>query len=150
VCSNKCLLGRRSLAVSLDADGAAAPAAGEYPKPLAELGLEAALESDALVIRPTAAHAARLKGQVLRFIPDTTPGVSYGATVPAALTLSADAQRLVIPLTVKPQNALGESLRAAGLVTLATSDGKPAGCAEISLPLAAVAGVPTAHSPLAH
>ena len=61
--------------------------------------------------------------------------MSYGATVPAAVVFKGPDATLSIPLEIKPQNALGEPLRVAGLVTLTTADGKPAGSAEFVIPL---------------
>lgn len=148
VCSTKCLMGRREAKASFAPTGRAVPTlTDEFPVALAQLGLEARLvtrpEGGSLLIRRAAAASAEhrpAKGISVRFLPDTTPGVTYGETAPQAVAVGGDDWSLSIPLTVKPQNALGQPLRAAGLVMLAGPDGRPAGCAEISLPLAAPAG----------
>ncbi len=143
VCRERCLMGRREVKVELPlqatipAELTATP--GEFPSPATALGIAASLEGETLVITaPTLA-----KGRLLRFIPDVTPGVSYGATVPPAVTAAEGGATLRIPLTVKPQNALGQPLRAAGLVTLAEADGAPAGSAEISLDIVSQPGTQT-------
>jgi hypothetical protein len=138
VCSNKCLMGRRTSKVTLTKSGMTpfAPS-GEYPTTLEKLGLVAMVNDDSLIIRAGALSSSPgsvSRGSSIRFVPDLTPGVTYGATVPPAVVVG-DATELTIPLTVKPQNALGEPLRAAGLVIITLPDGKPAGCAEIAFPL---------------
>jgi DsbC/DsbD-like thiol-disulfide interchange protein len=136
VCRERCLMGEREVKVELPLN-APIPAeltatAGEFPVPAAELGITASLDGETLIINvPTLA-----KGRSIRFIPDVTPGVSYGATVPAAVTADAGGATIRIPLTVKPQNALGQPLRAAGLVALTNADGASAGSAAISIHLA--------------
>jgi Disulphide bond corrector protein DsbC len=144
VCSNKCLMGRRTLEVVLPREGApVAPISGEIPESLERLGLAAELSGNTLIIR-SSKTATIEAGSFVRFIPDATPGVTYGATVPPPAVMGDGELSLVIPLTIKPQNALGEPLRAAGLVTLTTPTGRPSGCAEISLPVAAQAADPVA------
>lgn len=142
VCSNVCLMGRRTNSIDLPtrgpvaADQLASP--GEFPKPAADLGIEASLDGMTLKVR-----ASKLvKGASLRFIPDSTPGVSYGATVPPAATAGDAGASLSIALTVKPQNALGERLRAAGLVILTAADGSSLGSAEVDCGIEAVSATP--------
>lgn len=140
VCSNRCLMGRRDVKVEFPLNGpipselTAKP--GEFPQPAKDLGVTATIESSAQGQTLVVTAPALEKGSVLRFIPDTTPGVSYGATAPAPITVAATGGELRIPLTVKPQNALGEALRAAGLVTIDAPGGTPRGSAEIEVAIA--------------
>jgi DsbC/DsbD-like thiol-disulfide interchange protein len=135
VCHERCLMGRREVKVELPLNApipselTAKP--GEFPSAAKDLGIDATLEGETLILRA----ASLPKGTVLRFLPDVTPGVSYGATVPAAVVATDEGATARIPLTIKPQNALGQPLRAAGLVTLSAADGTPKGSAEISISL---------------
>ncbi len=137
VCSDRCLFGKRTVSVELPTRSPV-PASlhavgGEFPVTLAELGLAAKVEGATLVITGERLAA----GTIARFIPDVTPGVSYGATVPPAVTAGDKGLSLSIPLTIKPQNALGKPLRVAGLITLTRPDGASGGSASVEVAMPA-------------
>ena len=67
------------------------------------------------------------------FVPDLTPGVASlgGATTPA--TISGDRYRILVPLEVNPDNALGKPLEVAGVVLFGNERQDPA--VSIRLPI---------------
>jgi len=146
VCTDRCLLGKRTVAMTLPALGTPVTVApeiaaflGKMPMAANDLKIERRLEgregAQALVITGPAPT-----GSTVRFLPDTTPGVGYGDSLPGPVQASAGRFELRVPLTVQPENSLGVPLRAAGLITISTPrDGTAAGeqtsSAEIALPL---------------
>ncbi|MDZ4754521.1 MAG: protein-disulfide reductase DsbD family protein [Phycisphaerae bacterium] len=146
VCTDRCLLGKRTVAMTLPAVETPIEVAPEIaalraimPMAANDLKIECRLEggegAHALVITGPA-----ITGSTVRFLPEITPGVGYGASLPAPVQASAGRFELRIPLMVRPENSLGMPLRAAGLVTISTPrDGTALGedtnSAEIALPL---------------
>ena len=62
-------------------------------------------------------------GHDVRFIPADTPGVTYG---PGRVEQGTTGNELLVPLDVDPGNALGQALRAAGVVVWMAADGATA------------------------
>ncbi|MCP4837359.1 MAG: hypothetical protein GY895_21650 [Phycisphaera sp.] len=99
---------------------------GKVPGTLAQLVL-----ADA---RP----ALRIEGptpgaEQITFIPDLTPGVKIrdGVLVPA--TIADDRYRILVPLEIKPENAVGKPLEVAGLVLFGNNGADPAVSVRIPL-----------------
>ncbi len=142
VCTDRCLLGRRT--VSIDVPVAGTPLVvsedlktfhARLPIDAASLSIVAALDGrEAIVVEGPAAD-----GTSVRFIPDQTPGVRYGETLPAPVIAQGGRFRLRVPIEVRPGDATGKPLRAAGLVTLDPASGPVGPSTEISLSLGGTA-----------
>lgn len=52
----------------------------------------------------------------IRFLPLDTPGVAYRGRIPASAAVENDRFELLVPLSIRPGDALGGPLRAAGVV----------------------------------
>jgi DsbC/DsbD-like thiol-disulfide interchange protein len=161
VCTDRCLLGKRDVRIQIPTSGTPTPVSPEVasfaarlPVPAATLGVRAAIavvgDQTLLVVEGTAAD-----GSIVRFVPDTTPGVRYGEGLPPPATAAEGRFRLAVPLDLRPEDALGAPLRAAGLVSIdppPAKDAQPAKATtkivgtgpstEISVPLP-VAGGPS-------
>ena len=87
------------------------------PVPATEARISASIIDDVLLI----SGSAGLSKQVL-FVPDTTPGVTAAVQVPVSGTILGRRFSLKIPLEIRPEDALGQPLRVAGLVLLGTYD----------------------------
>ena len=130
VCKDKCLFGRRDHALTLPvnatgeprpADPRLAAAKARQTKPATEVGIEARLDGGTLVIEgPAAAQEGQGSGQAspIRFLPLSTPGIEYGAPTFEAPTVRDGRFVFRIPLTVRPQDSLGQPLHAAGAVVV--------------------------------
>ena len=101
-------------------------------------GIETALEGDPadaneglrLVVTGPAGSFDRVA-----FIPDSTPGTTCGEGQPVAGTIDAGRFRLEVPLSVRPSDATGERLRAAGLLMLGGQDDDPSFEIEVPIPV---------------
>ncbi|MEE2895535.1 MAG: protein-disulfide reductase DsbD domain-containing protein [Planctomycetota bacterium] len=146
VCKEACLLGDGRGVVSIEVDREAKPRAeargnpaiatssSRLPEPLAGLeGGSARLEGgstpDRLVIEGPAGPAT-----AIRFIPDLTPGVTAGEGHPVDAVISDGKFRIEVPLSIEPDNSLGQPLEAAGLVLFGPRATDPA--RSVRLPIA--------------
>lgn len=132
VCKQICVIGTRGHEINVSASAARGvdPRVKSFlaalPRTNAELGVTAQLDGTTLVV--AAPHAQR---ESLRFIPAATPGVLYGKP---ESTIVDGRSVLRVPLTLQPQNAIGQAPVAAGAVVVDTK-GSPVVFTEISLPL---------------
>ena len=99
-------------------------------------GLEAVVEGDVASGNLT----LRLAGPIgnfdrVVFIPDSTPGTTCGEGHPVAGTVDGDRFRLEVPLAVRPADASGEPMRAAGLLMLGDKPDDPAFTIEVPIPM---------------
>lgn len=99
-------------------------------------GIESVLEGDAagedlrlVVTGPIGAFDR------VAFIPDSSPGTTCGDGHPIAGTIVGGRFRLEVPLAVRPGDAAGEGLRAAGLVMLGGKDDDPSFEIEVPIPV---------------
>lgn len=139
-CREQCLVGsseaRGIVAIGAGADEAAA---GEVPETLARWrarlprtdwpGFEARIDP------PAGGDAGggavlRLRGSAeghrrIAFLPADTPGVRYGGRIPAPAVIEAGRFELAVPLEVRPGDAMGEPLRAAGLLLFGEETDQP-------------------------
>ena len=74
----------------------------------------------------------------VRFLPDATPGTTYPEGGPVEGRVASGRFEVEVPISVRPGDALGEALRAAGIVCLGNARTDPA--FEIEVPI----GPPTA------
>jgi DsbC/DsbD-like thiol-disulfide interchange protein len=146
VCKEVCLIGRASQAVQITVTPKSmpipvAPESPTAPDPAIEQ-FKAQLPQS---LDPVEGAEVNYDGKVLtakvpaqdfstaEFFPANTPGVTYGkATV--KMMKSEGMLLITIPITVEPQNSLGEPLRIAGLIGLGKELSDP--CYEFELPLA--------------
>lgn len=157
VCKSICLTGGRTRSVALDppvSQGSVVPnvaaaierSRAALPQALApelttiELAPDdrsgvVRVRLDAAAFGNAGSAAPRLavdENTAVEFFPFDTPGVSYGAASVEAVDGSI---QIVVPFEVNPGNALGQPLRAAGLVRIAPSAGKPTRAFEFVRPL---------------
>jgi thiol:disulfide interchange protein DsbD len=140
VCRDVCMIGEAKLLVGVEATETSM--GGEPPRPRADKtidrfrrrlpapiatleGARAVREGDRVVVTGPA-----LGFDGLQFFPDPSPGVNPGA---AAVTIEQDRFRLVVPLALEPQNALGERMTLRGLIGLGRRLDDP--CYEIEIAL---------------
>lgn len=99
-------------------------------------GLEAAIEGDVT----GADLALRITGPLgnfdrVVFVPDSTPGTTCGNGHPVVGTIDGNRFRLEVPLSVRPAEASGERLRAAGVLLLGGRDDDPSFEIEVPIPV---------------
>lgn len=137
VCRDVCLIGGvdRSVNVVTSSrpnggggvpDGLLSRHLGRLPRPLKKLQ-GATLAFDGRVLTLTGPAQGR---SAARILPIESPGVTYDC---AEVEVKNDRFRIVVPVQVRPGNALGRPLRVAGLVTLGTELDDP--CYDFELPL---------------
>ncbi len=154
-CKSTCLIGESTLAVTV------APATHTMPRPIRDVvdaarfqlptPFAAAKAWSAEVIREPngSISALALTGKFptkaisqrpIIFIPDVTPGVSYGSGAPISARFegeeSSASALLSIPLLVDPANAAGKNLRAAGLILIGDGSDSADHCYSIDVPIA--------------
>lgn len=137
VCRQQCLMGEATTSTTVQQNAGPLSVVGQHillfrawqrrvPTPLDEIE-GAAIKFDGQTLRlvcPAEGHAEA------DFYPIETPGVSYGRV---ASSFAHGRVELVLPVTVKPRNALGKPLRLSGLVILGEEPTDPA--YEFTLPL---------------
>ena len=147
VCKEMCLMGSGKVALELPV---AAPdekvdAASVDPKSAHARGFariptpfKKAPGTIAQLVLADGRPALRIEGptggaEKITFIPDLTPGVKIrdGVLVPA--TIADDRYRILVPLEIKPENAVGKPLEVAGLVLFGNNGADPA--VSIRIPL---------------
>jgi hypothetical protein len=69
------------------------------------------------------------------FIPDSTPGTTCGTGHPVSGAIDNGRFRVEVPVEVRPQDAVGERLRLAGLLVLGEKSDDPAFEIEVSIPV---------------
>lgn len=69
------------------------------------------------------------------FIPDSTPGTTCGMGHPVSGAIDNGRFRVEVPVEVRPQDAVGERLRLAGLLVLGEKSDDPAFEIEVSIPV---------------
>ena len=82
--------------------------------------------------------ALRIEGptggaEKITFIPDLTPGVKIRDRVLVPATIADDRYRILVPLEIKPGNAVGKPLEVAGLVLFGNNAADPAVSVRIPL-----------------
>jgi thiol:disulfide interchange protein DsbD len=143
VCKDVCLLGRTSQVmhvITAEGDGGKllpplhpidpliATTRSRLPKPLESVSNATATYADGtLTISLPAAGFS-----TAQFFPDQTPGVTYDSP---AVSKEDDRLVLTVPITVRPNNALGKPLRIAGTVGLGDRQTDP--CYDFEIPLPA-------------
>ncbi|MBB48259.1 MAG: hypothetical protein CMJ33_06900 [Phycisphaerae bacterium] len=126
VCKDICLIGSERRVLSIPAALPQRPPTmdpvglrlirtwqGRMPLPAARARISATLRGDTLVV---SGPAGRVRD--VRFIPDLTPGVTPAVQIPVSAVVDGSKFTLEVPLDIRPQDALGQPLRAAGLVLM--------------------------------
>lgn len=131
VCKGVCRFGSHSTTVRLKVaaeptlssrrDKQFAEALKHLPKKLAKLnGAKASINGTTLRLEgPIGAHGSAA------FLPDHTPGVRYDGAIPFQGTVTNGRFVFEVPLEISPDDALGEPLRAAGLLVLGSAPNGP-------------------------
>ena len=100
------------------------------PLPAARARISATLRGDTLVV---SGPAGRVRD--VRFIPDLTPGVTPAVQIPVSAVVDGAVFSLEVPLEIRPQDALGQPLRAAGLVLMGSYDRPRAISVDVPVPI---------------
>ena len=106
------------------------------PLPAAKTRISASLRGDSLLI----SGPSGLSRQV-RFIPDLTPGVTPAKQVPVSGIVVGSRFTLEVPLDIRPEDALGQPLRVAGLVLLGSYERPRAISVDVPIPLTSREGL---------
>ena len=69
----------------------------------------------------------------ITFVPELTPGVTLREGVLVAATIADDRYRILVPLEIKPENAIGNPLEVAGIILFGNGPADPA--VELRIPL---------------
>ena len=112
----------------------------QLPRPIATLpGASAGVfeTTEATVLR---IQGPARKGAKIAFLPDDTPGVRYQGKIPMAATISDGLFTLEVPLEIKPDDATGKPLQAAGIVVFGSRRSDPVFSVTIPLPAKAERG----------
>ena len=142
VCKDICLIGSEQVSLSIPAERPQRPHAvdptglrlvnvwrNRMPLPAAEARISAAIRGDSLLV----SGPAGLSKRVL-FIPELTPGVTSARRAPVAGTVIGRRFTVEIPLDIRPEDALDQPLRAAGLVLLGTYERPRAIAVDVPVP----------------
>jgi DsbC/DsbD-like thiol-disulfide interchange protein len=146
VCKEACLMGRNQQTIDVAINPKTLPGAPPRQKPepssdpvvqqfqkrlpeeLSRLdGADSKFDESVLTVRlPANSHSTAT------FYPIHSPGVTYGETT---VKKEADALVLSIPVTVNPNNSLGEEMKVAGVVGLGDSKSLDEPCYQFEIPL---------------
>lgn len=142
VCKDRCLAGKRDVSLEVPVRGAGRPVdprverfVERLPSDPKRFGISPSIDrkDGKPVLQLDIAH---VDGEVIEFLPLTTPGVDYG---PATVTLRNGGKggaTIRVPLTIEPQNSLGQPLRASGAVVFGKRNGAtPPTFTEITFPV---------------
>ncbi|MSR41278.1 MAG: hypothetical protein EXS10_05170 [Phycisphaerales bacterium] len=153
-CKSTCLIGESELSVSVTPSVASIPrpmrdivdaARFQMPTPLSEAkawSVELVRDATGAVKTLSISGKTSVKVESPRpviFIPDVTPGVTYGEGMPIAARFetveSASIASLSIPLSIEPANAAGKPLRAAGVILIGDGTHSSDHCYWVDVPI---------------
>ena len=143
VCKDICLIGSERREFSIPAALSERPPSvdpaglrlikiwrNRLPLPASKARISASLRGESLLI----SGPSGLSRQV-RFIPDLTPGVTPAVQVPAIGVVVGSRFTLEVPLNIRPEDALGQPLRVAGLILLGSYERPRAISVDVPIPL---------------
>ena len=148
VCKEVCLFGEKELTLKAplakagdvvrfkreDATSLFSRMLGQVPKPLTSMpGAQAECVPTSEGMTLKISGPAR-RGAKVVFVPDHTPGVRYQGKAPFSATIRRNGFLVEVPLEVALDDALGQPLRAAGVLIIGTGDSSPALTVEVPIP----------------
>ena len=140
VCDQICLMGAGSTSIELPVAkaGVSVPSLKDEPGSAFAKGL-ACIPVPYQKVKGTIARLEMADGRMalevtgptggaasIVFVPDLTPGVTSEGGVTTPATISGDRYRILVPLEIKPENALGKPLEVAGVVLFGNNRLDPA------------------------